>query len=87
MKLNAVSGRGTKKDFIDVYFLLKRMTLDQMIQNFEKKYSDGSTYLVLRSLVYFEDAEEDLDPVMFENYNWDTVKLAISKAVSEYVKS
>jgi len=87
MKLNAVSGRGTKKDFIDVYFLLKRMTLDQMIQNFEKKYSDGSTYLVLRSLVYFEDAEQDLDPVMFENCNWDTVKLAISRAVNEFVKS
>lgn len=86
MKLNAVSGRGTKKDFIDVYFLLKRMSLTTMIRHFEKKYEDGSTYLVLRSLTYFEDAEDDLDPVMLVPCKWDDVKRVINAAVNEYVK-
>jgi len=87
MKLNAVSGRGTKKDFIDVFFLLKRMDLSAMIELFEKKYNDGSVYLVLRSLVYFDDAEEDLDPVMFEQYNWESIKIFISNAVKHYIES
>ena len=86
MKLNAVSGRGTKKDFIDVYFLLKRMSLASMIQHFERKYDDGSAYLVLRSLTYFEDAEQDLDPVMLVPCKWNEVKRVISAAVNEYVK-
>jgi hypothetical protein len=87
MKLNAVSGRGTKKDFIDVFFLLKRMDLSAMIELFEKKYNDGSIYLVLRSLVYFDDAEEDLDPIMFEQYNWESIKIFISNAVKHYIDS
>lgn len=85
MKLNAVSGRGTKKDFIDVFFLLKRMDLSAMIELFETKYNDGSIYLVLRSLVYFDDAEEDLDPVMFEQCNWESIKIFISNAVKYYI--
>ena len=85
MKLNAVSGRGTKKDFIDVFFLLKRMELSAMMELFETKYNDGSTYLVLRSLVYFDDAEEDLDPVMFEQCNWENIKIFISNAVKHYI--
>jgi hypothetical protein len=85
MKLNAVSGRGTKKDFVDVFFLLKRMDLSTMIELFEAKYNDGSIYLVLRSLVYFDDAEEDLDPVMFEQYNWESIKVFISNAVKHYI--
>ena len=87
MKLIAVSGRGTKKDFIDVFFLLKRMDLSAMVEQFEKKYNDGSVYLVLRSLVYFDDAEEDLDPVMFEQYNWESIKIFISNAVKHYIES
>jgi hypothetical protein len=87
MKLNAVSGRGTKKDFIDVFFILKRMDLSAMVELFEKKYNDGSVYLVLRSLVYFDDAEEDLDPVMFEQYNWESIKIFISNAVKHYIES
>lgn len=86
MKLNAVSGRGTKKDFIDVFFLLKRMDLSEMIELFDKKYNDGSIYLVLRSLVYFDDAEEDLDPVMFEQYNWESIKVFISNAVKHHIE-
>jgi len=85
MKLNAVSGRGTKKDFIDIFFLLKRMDLSAMIELFETKYNDGSIYLVLRSLVYFDDAEEDLDPVMFEQCNWESIKIFISNAVMHYI--
>ena len=38
MKLDAVSGRGSKKDFYDVYFLLQYFTLEKMFQLYQEKY-------------------------------------------------
>jgi Nucleotidyl transferase AbiEii toxin, Type IV TA system len=74
MKIAAITGRGTKKDFIDLYFLLQRYTLDEMLHLYEKKFNDGSIFLVLKSLSYFEDAESDPMPKMFEEINWNSVK-------------
>ena len=50
MKLAAITGRGTKKDFIDLYFLLKYFTLAEMLTFYKQKYSDGSEFLVMKSL-------------------------------------
>ncbi|MBC7440840.1 MAG: nucleotidyl transferase AbiEii/AbiGii toxin family protein, partial [Flavobacterium sp.] len=56
MKLNAIAGRGSKKDFIDLYFLLKDFTLQEMLDFYNKKYFDGSLFMVYKSLSYFEEA-------------------------------
>lgn len=79
MKLAAITGRGTKKDFIDIYFLLKYFSLEEMCSFYVEKYSDGSLFLVLKSLSYFEDAEADPLPFMLTEINWDTVKETIIK--------
>ena len=87
MKLAAVTGRGTKKDFIDIYFLLQQFSLKEMMEFYTKKYADGSTFLVLKSLTYFEDAEPEQEPVMFNNISWAPIKETILKKHSEYLKS
>ena len=87
MKLAAVTGRGTKKDFIDIYFLLKQFSLKEMLQHYNNKYADGSEFLVLKSLTYFEDAEPEQQPVMLKNISWQTVKDTVLKAHSAYLKS
>lgn len=74
MKLAAITGRGTKKDFIDLYFLSKRFTLSEMLSFYERKYPDGSMFMVLKSLSYFEDAEQDPSPYMLEPIDWEEVK-------------
>jgi hypothetical protein len=38
------------------------------------KYSDASEILVLKSLSYFEGADTEEDPKMFEMLNWENVK-------------
>lgn len=78
MKLNAITGRGTKKDFIDLYFLLKHFTLNKMMDFYSKKYSDGSAFLVIKSLSYFEDANDDEMPFMLEHADWHDVKEEIT---------
>ena len=87
MKLAAITGRGSKKDFIDLYFLLKEMSLATMLQQYLHKYNDGSLFLVIKSLVYFEDAELEEMPDMLYPVNWQTVKDTIIAAHTDYLKS
>ena len=74
MKMNAISGRGSKKDFIDVYYLLQYFTLEVMIDLYLQKYSNGSEFLVRKSLTFFDDAEDEEMPVMLEDISWDRIK-------------
>lgn len=48
MKINAIEGRGTKKDFIDVYFLLQHYSLNQLLDFYAKKYPEHSIFRALR---------------------------------------
>lgn len=77
MKLNAISGRGSRKDFIDLYFLLETFSLNEMVDFYSEKYQDGSTFLVLKSLTYFDDAEMEEMPVMTKTLSWEKVKARI----------
>lgn len=74
MKLNAIAGRGSRKDFIDLYFLLKKYTMKEMISFYNEKYIDGSEFMVLKSLTYFDDAENEEMPVMLKKIRWDKMK-------------
>ena len=85
MKLNAIIGRGSKKDFIDLFFILKDYSLATLIDFYTKKFNDGSTFLVLKSLTYFEDADMEEMPFMFNNIDWQTIKDNIKKAHAEYI--
>ncbi len=79
MKLSAVSSRGSRKDFVDLYFLLKTYQMSEIIGFFEKKYA-GVTYNklhLLKSLTYFADAEEEPMPQMLVPLSWEEVKLRI----------
>lgn len=82
MKIAAVIGRGTKKDFIDLFFLLRHFSLQQILDLYMQKYPDGSMFIAMKSLTYFEDAEPDPMPVMFESADWGNVKDTIRKAVA-----
>lgn len=81
MKLAAIAGRGSKKDFIDMFFLLKEYSLAEMLGFYTTKFQDGSEMLVLKSLTYFEDAETEETPRMMVPFNWETVKETIASTV------
>lgn len=84
MKLSAVTGRGTKKDFVDLYFLLETYTLGELIGFYEEKYPDGNTYLLLRSLIYFDDAD-DMNVEMIHPVSWLEVKNKIQEDYFTYI--
>ena len=86
MKLAAITNRGTKKDFIDLFFLLKKYSLSQMLDMYLKKYSDSQLFTVLKSLVYFVDAESDPMPHMLQDVTWEEVKEKIIVSVNDFIK-
>ena len=87
MKLAAITGRGSRKDFIDLYFLFQKFNLNELLDFYKKKYFDGSEYLVLKSLTYFTDAENDIDVEMIKDISWGKIKAKILEAVNLYNQS
>ncbi|MEI6647254.1 MAG: nucleotidyl transferase AbiEii/AbiGii toxin family protein [bacterium] len=81
MKLEAITNRGSKKDFIDVAVLLEHFSLKQMLELYHRKYPMGLKLHVMRSLVYFEDAEGTDTPVMLKPLTWEAAKERICDAV------
>ena len=86
MKVNAIIGRGTKKDFIDMYFLLQHFSFDQILSFYMDKYPEHSVFRALLSMTYFEDAEVQPMPQMFVDVSWNDIKDHINKVVKDYNK-
>ena len=88
MKVDTISARGSKKDFVDMYFLMQKYSLSQLIDFFEKKYSniEYNKLHILKSLVYFGDADNDPDPLMLVNFNWDKTKSFLEQEVKKIVQ-
>ena len=85
-KLQTVGMRGSKKDFVDLYFLLEFFSLEDLFKALEKKYPEvgyNSTY-VLKSLVYFKDADEQPMPRMHKQVKWEEIKLRLIETVKKY---
>lgn len=76
MKIHALEDRGAKRDFIDLYFLAKEFSLEQMLEFYDKKYGvlKEHLYAIVRSLNYFVDAEIDDDPKILIPVSWKEVK-------------
>jgi predicted nucleotidyltransferase component of viral defense system len=83
MKIGAITARGRRRDFIDLYCLLNHFTLTEILDAFLKKYKDATLELAIRSLFYFADADNDLEAKCFFDYNWNNVKAKIKKEASK----
>lgn len=86
MKINAIEGRGSRKDFIDIHLLLQHYTLDELLSFYVQKYPNHSLFRALLSLTYFDDAEAEAEamPKMFMPDSWDTIKAHIKASVDSY---
>lgn len=68
-----------------MYFLLQEYSLRDLIKFFKDKYHDGSEFLVLKSLTYFEDADQDEMPKMSKTINWEEIKSELRKKIKKYI--
>lgn len=84
MKISAIEGRGSKKDFIDLYFLLQHYSLEEMLDFYTQKYPQYSMFRTRMALTYFEDAENQETPKMFNVVDWETVNEKIAEEVNNF---
>ena len=80
MKLDAIAGRGTRKDFYDVYFIASHTPLDELFARSGDKYPGSRSFgmRVLTALVDFDIAEQEDEPIMLRAVEWDQVKAFFS---------
>lgn len=90
MKIVAIGGRGAKKDFFDLYNILKRCnyTVEQLAKGLRQKYGNNVNYMnLIMGLSYFEDAESEVLPKTFVEYDWDEIKNFFIKFQNEFQKA
>lgn len=84
LKINAIEGRGTKKDFVDMYMLLQHYSLGEILDFYKRKYPNYSEFRALLSLTYFEDADWQPMPKLFIDSTWDDMKKTVESVVRDY---
>ena len=89
MKIAAIASRGTKRDFVDLYFICKETApLDKVIRLYERKYKNLTTTAIhiMKSLVYFNDAEPEKMPKMLKEAEWAEIKKYFEKEVKKLAR-
>ena len=85
MKINAITNRGARKDFVDLARLLDEHSLGEMLEWYREKYPEANPALALRSLSYFVDAETMPMPRMIIPFDWNCAKEKIRAAVRDFI--
>ena len=86
MKIQAILGRGKKKDFWDVAELLQHYSVDDFIMFHKEKYRTQNLLITVpQALTYFADAEESEDPISLKDQSWEDVKQIIQHKVTNYL--
>lgn len=90
MKIVAISQRGRKRNFFDLYWCAKNIeSLEMIIQRLPDQYPTvaHNYHHILKSLVYFDDAEGDPEPEIYFGVDWKTVKGFFNKEIPKITKN
>ncbi len=91
MKIAAISDRGSKKDFVDLYFIIeieKTLSLQECLALYDKKFKalKQNKAHILKSLNYFDDADKEAELKMIKPIQWKKVKSFFEKKVKKISK-
>lgn len=89
MKIDAIASRGTKRDFIDLYFMCQsNYKLSELLAIYDKKYGMLASNLmhIKKSLIFFDDADADAMPVMLKDVKWQDVKKYFESEITHIIK-
>ena len=90
MKITAISQRGKKRDFFDLYWCAHNVEpLENIIKRLKVQYPTVAHdyHHILKSIMYFEDAESDPEPVIFFKADWKKVKKFFEKEIPIITKT
>jgi len=84
MKITAISQRGRKRDFFDLYWCAHNLEpLENTIKRLKIQYPSiaHNYHHILKALIYFEDAESDPEPEIYFEADWKKVKKFFIKEI------
>jgi predicted nucleotidyltransferase component of viral defense system len=89
MKMEAIIERGKKRDFVDIYYSIKKYGLEKILNFVKAKYPEAfNEYNCLHALMYFKDAEvpqKDRKRIcLYENIEWKNIKAYIENEAKKY---
>lgn len=91
MKVIALVQRGRKRDFFDIYYLLKRYSLGQILEFVQEKHPEYDIYTCLRALSYFQDADKEKEnrrvKIFDKTLTWPNVKKSIFTQVKNFCQN
>ncbi|OHD75499.1 MAG: hypothetical protein A3J97_13245 [Spirochaetes bacterium RIFOXYC1_FULL_54_7] len=80
MKVNAVTNRGSKKDFADLLLLNENgISLSDALDLFCRKYGQAGRFLAIRGLNWFDDTIGEPDPLFLNGWTWPEVRSHMEK--------
>jgi hypothetical protein len=92
-KIKTISQRGSKKDFVDLYAVLKtKCSIPDVCRFFRQRFEGSGInfYHVVKSLVFFEDAEDEPDPVILlfgKDWEWQHIKSFFIEGITSFESS
>jgi len=91
MKTMAISQRGAKRDFVDLYFILQEIPFHRIAENMVMRFGRDriNPVHIGKSLVYFNDADVDPEPSYCgkDKPDWERIKRFFLKNVQQMVIS
>jgi hypothetical protein len=89
MKINAIVGNGSRiKDFVDIHYLLKEMSYEQMLDAYSAKYPNIDVKQARMSLLYFDDIDFTTKVVLMKDvFKWNEIKNSIKNASEQFDRS
>jgi hypothetical protein len=76
MKLDALMGRGSRKDFYDLYVLFRNIPVEALLEAGVRKYPHMRDFalMAVESMLWFDNAERDTSPELLEEIPWERVR-------------
>jgi len=89
MKILSIIQRATKRDYIDIYFLLKEFSLESLLNFAKQKYPQLNLYMAIRALQYYKDINLEKERrrgriYIFSGTTWPSIKRFLTKEVKKY---
>lgn len=88
VRLSGILDIAWKKDFYDLFEILKKYSLENLLTAFAKKFEkyNYQKIAILKSLIYFDDAEKSPEPILLNKISWEEVKKELVIKVGDYTK-
>lgn len=86
MKVNAILNSGSRiKDFIDIAYLGRHLTMNEMVSSYAQKYPGLNEMMIVKALLYFDDVDFSIENKLLgiSDFSFDRIKYLIQRMVNQ----